>query len=276
MSGGATERTSGARALLYSVLGEFVLPHDGAAWTSTLVAACGLCDIAEKNARQALARLGEQGRIEPRRHGRQVRWHLTPSGTELLRAGARRIYDFGAHSGDWDGEWLVAHCPVPETRRALRLKLRTRLAFEGFGELSASLAVSPNAEREPALRAIIADLGFGDEFLVWRSRTATATEDAQLAARAWDLDALAGSYNEFIAQFAWRRPIDDATTFAAMVELVHDWRRFPFIDPELPLRLLPPNWAGLAATELFRERRREWSDGAHRWFGEHEAKSEMR
>jgi PaaX-like protein len=139
---------------LYTVLGEFVLPAGGGAWTSTLVAACQLCGVSEKNARQAIARLGEHGRIEAQRHGRHVRWTLTPSGEALLRAGAERIYAFGTARDDWNGEWLMAHCPVPESRRAVRLRLRTQLAFRGFGELSASLAVSPRVDREPLLRSI--------------------------------------------------------------------------------------------------------------------------
>lgn len=43
---------------------------------------------------------------------------------------------------------------------------------------------------------------------------------------------------------------------AALVErmrLVHDYRRFPFRDPDLPPELLPPGWSGRAAHEVFLE-----------------------
>jgi hypothetical protein len=48
---------SSAKALLLTVLGELVLPHDGVVWTATLVAALTGLDVEEKNARQAIARL---------------------------------------------------------------------------------------------------------------------------------------------------------------------------------------------------------------------------
>jgi phenylacetic acid degradation operon negative regulatory protein len=273
MSAAPVERVSGARGLLYTALGEFVLPAGGGAWTSTLVAACQLCGVSEKNARQALARLGEQGRIEAQRHGRHVRWTLAPSGVALLQAGAERIYAFGTARDDWNGEWLMAHCPVPESRRAARLRLRTQLAFRGFGELSASLAVSPRVERESLLRSIAADLDL-DELVVWRARTASKREDADLAARAWDLDALGQAYGAFVAGQERLRPVDDESSFLATLDLVHQWRRFPSIDPELPRELLPRGWIGHRAAELFEQCRASWHDSAHRWFSAQERKAQ--
>ncbi len=51
----------GAKALLLTVFGEFVLPSGGAVWTSSLIAAGEALGIGEKNARQAIARIGDQG-----------------------------------------------------------------------------------------------------------------------------------------------------------------------------------------------------------------------
>ena len=36
--------------------------------------------------------------------------------------------------------------------------------------------------------------------------------------------------------------------------LVHEWRRFPFVDPEIPDELLPPGWPGHGAKAVFDER----------------------
>lgn len=271
MSSAPEGRQGGARALLYTVLGEFVLPAGGAVWTSTVVAALAQLDVTEKNARQALARVADQGTIAPERHGRETRWVLTARGHRLLETGARRIYEFGTVEVGWTGEWLVAHCPVPETQRALRHQLRAQLAFEGFGELAASLAVSPHVEREPSLRRIIADLGLDAESLVLRSRTGSPAEDAELVHRAWDLGALADAYHAFGREHRNRRPIAPEARFAAVVELVHDWRRFPSIDPELPTALLPPRWAGATAAATFHECRDRWRADAADWFAAHEA-----
>jgi phenylacetic acid degradation operon negative regulatory protein len=39
--------------------------------------------------------------------------------------------------------------------------------------------------------------------------------------------------------------------FADYVRLLTDWRQLPYLDPGLPAELLPANWIGLRAAELF-------------------------
>lgn len=265
----------GAKALLLTVLGEFVLPSGSEAWTSTLVAAADALGIGEKNARQAIARIADDGLIESGRHGRLVRWSLTPAGRELLDAGTKRIYQFGTGEVAWEGEWLLAHCPIAESQRALRQRLRTRLAFDGFGELSPSLAISPHVSREPDLRATLSDLGVLADSVVLRSRTGSTTADADLVERAWQLDDLADEYVAFSRSHDDRDPGDDHAAFRAVVELVHDWRRFPSVDPELPTELLPDRWAGASAATVFHERHASWSPAAREWFAAQESQQEV-
>jgi phenylacetic acid degradation operon negative regulatory protein len=105
---------------------------------------------------------------------------------------------------------------------------------------------------------------------------ASLDEDAALAARAWDLESLGLWYREFIAGNAEARPIDPVVRFAATVDLVHEWRHVPFMDPELPSDLLPANWSGRRATELFHEHRKDWSEGSQAWFSDLEAQSGFR
>jgi phenylacetic acid degradation operon negative regulatory protein len=51
-----------------------------------------------------------------------------------------------------------------------------------------------------------------------------------------------------------------------VVELVHAWRRFPSIDPELPSELLPAKWSGRTAAQLFARRHQSWTgDAARAW-----------
>ena len=269
-----TQRGS-AKALLLTVLGEFVLPAGGSVWTSSLVAAADALEIGEKNARQAIARIGEDGVLEPTRHGRKTRWSLTDDGTRLLESGARRIYEFGSGGADWDGRWLLAHCPVAEARRPARNRLRTQLAFHGFGELSPSLLVSPHVDREPDLREILDELGLLSGSVIFLSTAASDHDRRDLVRRAWDLHELAAAYASFSRTNRSSSPTGGRAVFRALVELVHDWRRFPFVDPELPFELLPHGWEGASAARLFRARRADWSPSAQAWFSTHEA-SEQR
>lgn len=138
-----------ARSLLLTVLGEFVLPGGRPVWTATFLRALGLLGVEEKAVRQALARSAGEGWLAGERHGRRTAWRLTPAGERLLTDGTERIYGFGGPVGDWDGRWLVVLATVPETSRRLRHLLRTRLAWNGLGNLSPACgsARTPSASR---------------------------------------------------------------------------------------------------------------------------------
>lgn len=265
---------SSAKALLLTVLGELVLPRGGTVWTRTAVHVLGLLDVEERNARQALARLAEQGTLTAERHGRRTLWRLTDEGRELLVAGTQRIYSFGAPSQpNWDEHWLVVLCSVPEDQRAKRHRLRSRLAFEGFGFLGPGFAVTPHLDREDAANAILADLDLVPAAVVLRAEAGTLVPATEILHRAWDLDELADRYRAFTDAFRRRAPRTDEARLAALVELVHAWRRFPFADPEIPDALLPRTWPARRAKSLFDDRHATWSAPAVRRYAALEAAS---
>lgn len=262
----------GARSLLLTMLGEFVLPHGGAVWTSTILAGLATVDITERNARQAAARLGDQGIVAPERIGRRTRWHLTDAGTRLLSSGTERIYSFGRRADDWEGTWLLVMCAVPESQRAVRNQLRTQLTFEGFGFLSPTIAISPHADREKSADDIIDALGLGDSAMTFVARSGEITDDTVILATAWDLDDLTRRYAAFIERFA-SAPSgrDQETAFGDTLLLVDSWRRFPFADPELPTELLPDSWVGWRAHDVFDGQRAARSTRAIAWYRSAEA-----
>src|SRR5258708_9408345 len=105
-----------ARGLLFTLLGEFVLPDEGGAWTSAVLAAFERMGVAEKATRQALMRTSNAGWLRAEKVGRRTRWLLTPAATKLLSEGARRIYSFGP-APTWDGQWVLGQLRIPETDR---------------------------------------------------------------------------------------------------------------------------------------------------------------
>ena len=46
-------------------------------------------------------------------------------------------------------------------------------------------------------------------------------------------------------------PADPGQAFADYVRVLTAWRRLPFLDPGLPPELLPADWHGARAAELF-------------------------
>jgi phenylacetic acid degradation operon negative regulatory protein len=253
-----TATTPSARSLLFTILGEYVLPHDGVAWVGALVRGLELLDVEEKAARQAIARTSADGYIARERVGKRVRCHLTPAGRELLVQGAERIYGFGGAQDDWDGRFVLLVCDESKGGRDAKRRLRTRLAWAGFGQLQPGLWVGAHAEREGEAAAVLRNVP-ATSFV---ARSGEIGDARTIVERAWDIDALAQRYDDFIETFGPRRPGGGDETFVALTELVHAWRQFPFLDPALPRDLLPKRWSGDRAHDLFTSRRGAWSTRA--------------
>ena len=244
-----------ARGLLFTVLGEFVLPTGGSAWTSAFIDVFDRLGVEEKAIRQALARTAADGWIKPERHGRRTRWWLTPDGERLLTEGTERIYAFAGSQRDWDGSWLLVLARVPESDRPTRHLLRTRLSWAGLGSPVPSVWITTHTERQAEVEHVLRQTGVtGGQIFVAKHQS--GGELAALVAQAWDLPAIDQRYQEFLADFASPAAPDPLTR---LIELVHAWRRFPSIDPGLPSRLLPAGWNGARAAQLFAARHAKWS-----------------
>jgi phenylacetic acid degradation operon negative regulatory protein len=251
-----------ARGLLFTVLGEFVLPAGGSAWTSAFIEVFGRLGVEEKAIRQALARTAADGWITPERRGRRTRWRLTSDGERLLTDGTERIYAFTGPQRDWDGSWLLVLARVPETGRSARHLLRNRLHWAGLGSPAPGVWITTHTERRHEVEQVLRQAGVTDG-QVFLAQHKGGGDLAALVTGAWDLPAIEHHYEEFLAEFATAAAADP---LVRLTELVHAWRRFPAIDPGLPSRLLPSRWSGARAARLFAARHAEWSpDAVMRW-----------
>jgi phenylacetic acid degradation operon negative regulatory protein len=265
-------RKNGTRALLFTVLGEFVLPCGGSAWTSAFLDVFTRLGVEEKAARQALARTAADGWIAPERQGRRTRWRLTDAGRRLLTEGTERIYASTGGQRDWDGTWLLVLARVPEALhqgggpaagRAARHLLRTRLSWAGLGTPAPGIFITTYPERHDEVARVLRQAGIA-EAQVFRATHQGGGSLETLIAQAWDLPAIEERYAGFLAEFA--APAPDADPLAGLIELVHSWRRFPSIDPGLPAGLLPKPWCGERAATLFAARHASWAPRAQsRW-----------
>ena len=244
-----------------TVLGEFVLPTGASAWTSAFIQTFARLGGEEKAIRQALARTGAAGWIRPERHGRRTRWYLTQDGDRLLTEGSERIYAFAGSQHDWDGSWLLVLARVPESDRSARHHLRTRLSWAALGSPAPGVWITTHAERISEIEDVLRHAGVTDrQTFIAQHRDG---ELETLVAQAWDLPAIEKQYEEFLADFA--SPAAD-DPLVRLIELVHAWRRFPSIDPGLPIRLLPARWTGARAAKLFAARHAKWSpDAVMQW-----------
>jgi phenylacetic acid degradation operon negative regulatory protein len=246
-----------------------VLPRPQGVWQETLVGALVSLGYSRQAARQALARSTRDGWLVTERRGRRSRMTLGDRTAGLLRSGAERIYSFG-RPWQWDGRWLIVVLRVPEERRAVRHQLRSRLAWTGLGSLGGGVWLTPHVAREEELAAAIREEPVAGvrSFVAELGRMG---DPRSLVAEAWDLEAVRAQYEAFIEDFARVRALSAEACFRQQTLLVHAWRRFPFLDPDLPAGVLPPDWPRDRAHALFVERHQRWEAAACAHFAQLES-----
>src|SRR5699024_3463287 len=84
-----------------------------------------------------------------------------------------------------------------------------------------------------------------------------------LIKKCWDIKAMNGQYNDFFERFSKdylldkqklrERRLSGNECFVKRVVLTHEYRKFLFTDPGLPAELMPEEWLGHHAAELFNE-----------------------
>jgi phenylacetic acid degradation operon negative regulatory protein len=230
-----------ARGLLFTVLGEFVLPNERVAGTSAAIDVLGRLGVAEKASRQALMRAAADGWLTAERIGRRTRWRLTANAERLLTEGTERIYGFTGVTSDWDGRWLMVLARVPETDRAARHLLRTRLSWAGFGSPVSSVWISTHTERAAEIERLFDQTPTFSEARIFIAQHHGGADLGTMVRQSWDLDAIEQSYLEFLRDFNSSVAVDP---LARLVDLVHSWRAFPWLDPNLPRDLLPSRSSG--------------------------------
>jgi phenylacetic acid degradation operon negative regulatory protein len=240
-----------ARSALFDLYGDHLRTRGGVAPVAALVRLLAPVGIAGPAVRTAISRMVRQGWLAPERDRGGAAYALTPRGARRMDDAAARIYRTGDTA--WDGRWHLLVVTPPAARSA-RTRLANELGFLGYGALDGGTWVSPRAAAE--VDTLLADARV-------RAERFHATHldglggDAALVRRAWNLDALATAYTEFVAEL---RPVvepvreddgDDERAFAARFHLVHAWRTFLFRDPGLPAELLPGDWPGTEAAAFF-------------------------
>jgi phenylacetic acid degradation operon negative regulatory protein len=236
------------RSLLMTFFGAFLRRLGGWIAVADLVALMGDLGLDEQAVRSAVSRLKRRGVIAPERRGGAAGYRLTPRGDAILEAGDARI--FGRDDGASD-EWLLVVFSIPETRRALRHKLRARLQWLGLGTVAAGVRIAP-ARVEVEVGRVVDDLDLGGHVELFRGRHLGAPD---AVAEWWDLGAIAAEYRAYTA--AWEPALDGARRSAAdafrdHVGQLDAWRRIPFHDPGLPATALPADWPGAHAWAVFR------------------------
>lgn len=257
--------------LVMTLLGSHVHPRETRqVWSGGLVALLAELGFSDGAARIALARLAHRDLLERHKQGRLVHYTLTRRTIAVLEDGDRRIFSLGREPRA-AGEWTVLWQNVPEARRQARERLVRRLRFLGFGSIQDGTWLAPN-DREEEVVALLKELDITEFAGLMLGRPSASLDVRAFAGRAWDLAGLDERYATFVAEFEGyipadgREELDDPAAFWLRTRLVHTFRRFPSLDPELPSELIAAPAKRAAAVRLFHDLYAALAPAAQRHF----------
>lgn len=162
---------------------------------------------------------------------------LTERAAVVLADGQERIWRTGAVNRDWDGTWTLVGFSLPESWRRERHDLRSRLVWAGFGPLQSGLWVAPG---RVDIAPIAAELGLGDRIRGFHGEAAAPTGAGDLLRTAFDVDAIAEGYRDFLDSWGGGAGAAAAQDDLGRQLLLHtDWLDVVRGDPHLPAEHLP-------------------------------------
>ncbi|ATU95104.1 PaaX family transcriptional regulator C-terminal domain-containing protein [Phyllobacterium zundukense] len=224
-----------AASLIVTIYGDIVVPRGGVLWMGTLIEVCVRFGISETHVRTAVSRLVGSGRLIGEREGRRSYYRLAEAAKEEFDTAARLLFQ-----------------PVPDPEgwimyQASHLEEET-IRQQHLGRIGENLYIRPNHAHLPLTMAITfhCDLIQGQ------------TEMVTLAPTLWPLAVYAEEYRDLIVRFG---PVLDhllTHPYAPEVDcvfvrllLVHRYRHVLLADPLLPTDVLPEDWPGRQARDLF-------------------------
>ncbi|MET7468131.1 PaaX family transcriptional regulator C-terminal domain-containing protein [Micromonospora sp. NPDC005686] len=242
------------QSVAVTLLADYTLRTRAALPSAAIVALLGEAGVTSAGARTAISRLARRGVLEGSRQGRNSSYRLSRTAAEYLSAGGNWIIASTTEVQAWDGCWTIVAFSLPQDHGAQRRALRGQLRWLGFAPLYDGLWISPYELAAPA-RARLAQLALG-AVTVFRGRQDALDAIGQRApVDAWDVDAISGRYEAFLRRWSplasRLATVDGATAVRARTEVMDTYRRFPTLDPRLPLELLPAGWPRRAARDLF-------------------------
>lgn len=215
--------------------------------------------------RSSISRLKRRDILISNRFEGSAGYSLSRHSLDVVNEGDTRIFDRRRATVD-DG-WLLVVFSVPESEREKRHALRTALTALGFGTAAPGVWIAPgNVERET--RDMLDKRGLSSYVDMFQSEHVAFGDLRSKVKSWWSLDELSELYGDFVRRYRSVAAtleadgVTPATAFAQYAPMLTAWRRLPYLDPGLPLTLLPQGWTGVTAEELFAELNRRLSGPA--------------
>lgn len=222
--------------LVLTILGAHLRGGESA-WSGGMVTLLGAFGFSTAAARAALARVASRDLITRRMEGRLAFYALSERAERLLADGDRRIFAFGRGTGS-DG-WVVVWHAIREEQRTERSRFATGLRFLGFGSIQDGTWLAAH-DRSAEVAALAGELGIDRHVTLFVGEPSRRLTAAPVIGQAWNLPAVDERYRRFLADYApyararAQRALTPEQAFAVRTVMLHRFRAFPAVDPELP------------------------------------------
>jgi phenylacetic acid degradation operon negative regulatory protein len=247
-----SSRPGSAASLVLTIVGLYLRRAGGWIATAALIRLAEEVGSPAPLTRTAIARLKKRAVLAAVRRDGVAGYGLQPGAVRMLERGDRRI--FAPRNMAADGAWCLVSFSLPEPQRQVRHQLRRRLSWIGCGIVAPALWICPDFLADE-VEEILVDLGIRHHATLFRTelpRVDGRIEDA--IAQWWDLPAIDALHRDFVKTMSGLLPDrvrSPAAAFRAYVAGIDAWRTIPYLDPGLPLSLLPVDWPGRESAEVF-------------------------
>ncbi|WP_409305976.1 phenylacetic acid degradation operon negative regulatory protein PaaX [Peribacillus sp. SCS-155] len=263
------------RSMIFTLYGDYIRHYGSEIWIGSLIRLLKEFGHNEQSVRAAISRMSKQGWLMARKEGNKSHYFLTQRGIDRMDEAAKRI--FKLNPDQWDGKWRMLIYSIPEDKRNIRDELRKELVWSGFGTISNSCWISPN-DLKKEVHSLVEKYEIKPYIHFFLTEYEGPHQNHTLVTECWDIYGLNDRYGQFIADYSQKYviiknriskgEISDAECFVERTKLVHEYRKFLFIDPGLPEELLPEKWLGAHAASLFSDFYKQLAEPASRFFEE--------
>lgn len=261
------------QSMIFTLYGDYIMRYGSKIWIGSLIRLLKEFGHTEQNVRVSVSRMVKQGWLQSEKQGNRSYYFLTKRGETRMKEAANRI--FKLTPSNWDQKWRLLMYTIPEDKRQVRDELRKELLWSGFGSFSNGCWISPN-NLEEEVKLLIQKYEIADYVDFFTAEYIGPHDHDTLIEKSWSLAEIEARYEEFMNQYSkqyiihqsaiTREIMSDAECFVERTNLVHEYRKFLFIDPGLPQELLPPMWSGNHAALLFQEYYKLLEEPSYRFF----------
>ena len=246
---------------MLTIYGDYLLDRGEEIGIGSLITLFKNFGLSDRAVRSAVSRMCQAGLLKARSEGRRSYYSLTPRGYNLLSTGAKRI--FIRKDTTWNGTWNIVTYTIPEEERKTRDILRRELIWMGYGALSGATMISPY-DLTGEVMELAEQLGVDHRIHIFQAKEQGLIDAKKIVSSCWDLVRIHDMYFEFVEKYQpqyehWlerikgNEGIEAHEYFLERFLLIHEYRKLPFYDPDLPEELLPEDWLRPKAAILFQE-----------------------